>query len=744
MVLNISESGLVVEGAPAAAAGHPGQAFAITLSRSAIEDMIACVQNGGDLQLSLGGIPKFLLDGREIRIPKSPDPSGYDLLRSDSGNPSSASRLPNKTMSIFKPSKAKPKAKAPKLLKATKGAAKGADTAITARTTNTAPVRPGEGPNNLASKTAPKSDLDSNSQGKLDDAIENLKSSLAKAKEGEKKVVVGGLLSSKGGKVQPGKKFLEAQAVASPRPLPPSPALSGTRSPSLAPTGNTAQEKAKQQQQRFPIIHELAIQPQTWHHLRAKWKGDSEEDFSNALNKVADFDDNLRKFVLSKLYWKELDVFEYPYETESDRQKAIDNAIGQYDRMRIPQSDPLWQKLLPESLRGKGICLSKLHMNLGTLPGMSKMAHKAKSDAASVSGGDSEKDDPASSGAKRGKGAEPMSRSSSQNSTGKKKLSPSEAQARRLLSASKKPVAAASTKSTPKVSPAKAGAKTGGSKAGRVLSKEFVSDSSSDDEVPLSTSIAKSKPPVAPTSKPAERGPAKPKAAKPKEAPAPKPKPTSTKPLPKEQDKAKDSIRAEVIARPVVPTTKRPRNAADDDESSSSGAPLSKRVKPAAKPLPSAVKPRTASDASQNSRASSSGDYVPKFRQVSPMKSSPLASSPPTNASDLEQGRSSLLTGPNRDRSASSSSSAESGAPSIPKKRSAMDSSLGNKTKRVRPSQDTIDKAAKFKHFYARYEQLHHEIAGLENPDPDKLTDLLDMRDRLSRMKEEIYASVEA
>jgi len=38
---------------------------------------------------------------------------------------------------------------------------------------------------------------------------------------------------------------------------------------------------------------------------------------------------------------------------------------------------------------------------------------------------------------------------------------------------------------------------------------------------------------------------------------------------------------------------------------------------------------------------------------------------------------------------------------------------------------------------------LHHELAGLENPDPSKVTDLLDMHDRLSRLKKEIYAEVE-
>lgn len=677
-----------------------------------------------------------MFDNREIRIPKSPDPSGYDLFRTNSENPSSASRLPNKTMSILNFSSTKAKAKAAKPLKGAKGIAKGADTK--------APVKASNKLNSTVPKVACKADLDSSPQDKLDDAIENLKSSLAKAKGGEKKTVVGGLLSSKGGKLQSGKKFLEAQAVASPRSLPPSPALSGTRSPLLISAGNSAPEKTKQQQQRFPIIHELAIRPQSWHHLRSKWNGGSDEEFSNAVNKVADFDDALHNWVLSKLYWKELDVFEYPYETDADRQRAIDNAVGQYDRMRLPPTHPLWQKLLPESLRGKGICLSKLNMNLGNLPGLVKMARKARSEAGSISGADSEKDDSASSNANKAKAGEPMSRSSSQTSTGKKKLSASEAQAKRLLSTSKKPAAAAPAKSTPKVSPSKTSAKPTNPKSGRVLSKEFVSDSSSDDEVPLSTSISKSKPTPAPALKLAAE---QPKATKKGPVPAPKARIPPKKPVVKEREAAKDSIPAEVVAKPIIPTAaKRPRDPPDDDESSSSGAPLSKRVKPvAAKPLLAApAKPRTASDASDKSRASSSADYLPRFRQASPVKSSPLASSPPTNASDFEQG-----ANHRRDDwhaaapSTASDSSSNAGIAGVAKKRPAADALAGNKAKRARPSKDTMDKASKFKQFYARYEQLHHEIARLENPDPEKLEDLLDMRNRLSRMKEEIYAAVE-
>jgi RNA polymerase II elongation factor ELL len=506
-------------------------------------------------------------------------------------------------------------------------------------------------------------------------------------------------------------------------------------------------------------LHELAVQDLSRDDLLARWDEGTEEEFNTALNKVADFDKDAQKWVLRRNSWKELDVFEYNYAHDEDRQKAINNAIRWYDRMRLSSFDPLWQKLLPKSDRGKGICLSRLQAAIAKGPAVP--APKQRADGASASGGDSEKE---------GKGGEAMSRSSSQTSTGKKKLSASEAQAKRLLSTSKKKAApATTTKAAPKTTTAKPAAKGASAKGARVLSKEFVSDSSSsDDEEPLSTSMGKTKASTAPA-KPAQRAPEKPKAVeKTNEAFAPKPKPAAPgKAQPREQKPAKeqDTIRAQVIAKPIRPPAKRPRDG-DEDDSSSSGTPLSKRVKPAAKPLPAPVgsaKARTASDASQNSRGPSQGGAAPKPKNTSPVKSSPLASSPPTNASDMEQDRPALARARERERErernrdtairSSSSSNTDSSSVSVitaaAKKRPpppSDDRLPGNNraVKRHRPSQETIEMAARFKQFYARYQQLHHDISTHDNPDPGKVTDLLDMHERLSRMKTEIYAAVEA
>lgn len=55
--LRVPDTGLQLESSAGASPGIPAQAFALTLSDNVIEDMIKCVQNGEDIQLSLGSSP---------------------------------------------------------------------------------------------------------------------------------------------------------------------------------------------------------------------------------------------------------------------------------------------------------------------------------------------------------------------------------------------------------------------------------------------------------------------------------------------------------------------------------------------------------------------------------------------------------------------------------------------------------------------------------------------------------------
>lgn len=580
-----------------------------------------------------------------------------------------------------------------------------------------------------------------------------------------------------------------------------SPVVNGIVSPSLNPTlpaTDPAAENAKEI--RAPIVHELAVREMSFEELRAKWLGDDDKEFKTVLDMVADFDKKLQKYILKRTYWKEIDAYNYDYDSDDDRQTAIDNAIRNFDRQRLGATDPLWDKLNPKEERGKGKCLSKL------LPKLAKKQEQPAATTPQIKVNDAED----SSGSKNGDGSqsgiekkkpvkkasEPMSRSSSQTKQPVRKIE-------------KKWVGKKAV--TPKVSPTKAATKTAKDKNGRVLSKEFISDSdSSSEDTPLSTTVHRAKAlerekEVEKEREERERERAMEKLREEKEerlrerarerekereierekererdrereqrereqrerereqrererererekdrladkqrerekreaqASAPKPKP--------KQSATKDSIKAQVIARPA--TQKRSREELDDDSSSSSGTPLSKRnnreIKAAAPTHSSVSYKRPPSDySSQSSRSNSyAGNGYSKNKNTSPTKSSPLASSPPTNASDFEE----------RDRDLHRGRSVMVANGNINVKKRKVDSSStegdsmdrANSRKRQRLSNDLLNDARQFKKFYEVYQRLHHELQGNKNFSKEKYDTLIRQRKRLEDLKEQIYSQI--
>lgn len=605
----------------------------------------------------------------------------------------------------------------------------------------------------------------------------------------------------KGGKLKAGKGgLLSRPNAANPKSQPGSPALSGVGSPSLGPTSNNAaQEKARKL--RFPLIHELAVRDQTFGDLLPKWQGETDADFHTHLEKIAHFDGASQKWTLKQQCWKDLDVYAYQYEREEDRQKAIDNAIKKYDRLRLGVSDPLWQRLLPASDRGKGICLSKVQAAIAKGPAAPAPKINVQSPKASSPSIDSEREDSGSSTTKKANkvGGEPMARTSSGNKT--KKMSEAQAQAKRLLS--NKPVKATATskpssaRTSPKVSPAKPAPRAATGKAGRVLSKEFISDSDSDssEEAPLSKTItatatskkvqelkdAKASTPKASIPKakpqPAERATEKSKPAeKPRDVAVPKAKPAPAKST-TTTPKVMDSIRAEAPKPMRAP--KRSRD--DDDDSSSSGTPLSKRFKnqdaaaSGSQPSDVGIKHRN-SDSSQHSRASQTSTTSSSAKaKTSPVKSSPLASSPPTNASDIDAADERDTTSAVKKRKFESASArtekkstnnTPSNAPdrygkshqSSADRYERSDSSDSSLVKRAKHShnhahgrsngtaqlsKETREQAYRFKTFYTAYEALHRELSALEDPPEEQVEQLLAMHQRLSVIKQQIKDNVE-
>ena len=410
-----------------------------------------------------------------------------------------------------------------------------------------------------------------------------------------------------------------ARGSSATRSMPTSPAVSAAGgSPSLGATMSGSEKILERKKgRRIPIIHELAAQDQTTEYLESKWTGPP-EDFKKTLGKIADLNEEKKVWVMSRPFWKELDVWSYDYETPEIRQQAIDNAVRQYDKMRLSMTQPQWERLLPKEERGTGKCLSKVQANLTKGPAVAVQrapAPKIKVQKAEDGATDSSRDGDAKAVA--------MSRSASNPLPAKKKMSEREAQQKRLLSRKTGPAA----KSASPVKSKAQGAKPNGAK---VLSQEYVhSDSDSDSE----DQVLAAKPKPAPEIKAAAPGRlTHVVAAKNRNAAASKAKVV----------KPREPVRA------AKPTPKRAREDDDDGDSSSSGTPLSKRLKqkPAKASAPPAVTKHRQSDASLGSRGSSTGVSYKSKNTTSPTKSSPLASSPPTNASDLDQPQDTIAARP--------------------------------------------------------------------------------------------------
>ncbi|SPO02345.1 uncharacterized protein DNG_05018 [Cephalotrichum gorgonifer] len=731
--LRVPEDGLLLSGSPGD--NHfPSQAFAITLSDDIIGDLIRCAQNGEDIQLSLGSSPSLQYGSSSQTIPRSTDTTLHDFYLTQPFSESiKRARKVQNTMSIF----SKPKILAqtgqyslPKARPKPGAAAKGKAAKEKAKL----PTKPGVSPS-------------------LDSGIEALQNSLAQAESNNNQtLLIDGLAGTKKGK----SNLLSSMARASPTPrsMPGSPAFSATGgSPSLGPVLSASQQAIERGKgQRVSIIHELAAQDQTYDYLESKWTGKPEE-FAPTLRKVAEFNEGTQKWVMAKTFWKELDVWNYEYESQDARQHAIDNAVRQYDKMRVTPSQPQWERLLPKEERGKGKCLSRLQANLTRGPGaMAQAAPKIKVQNADEGATDSgrEDNDTKSVG---------MSRSASNPLPAKKKISDREAQQKRLLSGKSgagagktgsttakagnvttKAGGAAAKASSPRVSLPKTVSPTKGKSQGakanggsKVLSQEFVVDSDSDSEDQILATKAtrpmrdlkEAAPALAAHAATAINAVAASKAQKPK----PKPK----QPLKSAEAKS---------------ATKRQRDD-DADDSSSSGMPLSKRVKqkPTSITAAAPVIKHRQSDSSQNSRGSSTGVSYKSYKSknaTSPTKSSPLASSPPTNASDLDIPEDTISARPamarkrplEREREMEREKPRERETPRDREKEKPR-----TKKPRADVPNDLYRMAHAFKLFYEKYEELHWEISALENPPREKVADLVDMRDRLQNMKSEIYRS---
>ncbi|KAH9220466.1 hypothetical protein DL95DRAFT_403730 [Leptodontidium sp. 2 PMI_412] len=686
--LVIPESGLSLQssqGAASKAGSGPPDVFGLTLTDAVIEEMIKCVQNGKGLQLSLGEHPSLSYGSKIQHLQTSDDPFTHDIFQSTSSDSESSSN--SEMSSHLKPSLAKgvimvPNRPNPSWVASIMGKkfvpAKSTQGKPVAKTTTTATTKPASKP--FSSTTG------------ADDALTQLQGALASEKQKKlantTQIINGNLAAPRRGGPAPTNKskFLSQKnrslANDTTRSMPSSPALSGVGSPSLGPTSVplSQQQAEKAKEARKPVIHLLAVEPLSEKSIQKKLPDISENELDNALRKVGDLNDTTGKWELRKGFWKELDVWAYKYSSKEDRQRAIDNAVRQYDKMRLGVSEPEWDRLLIKAERGTGKSLSKLQAEIakGALARKSNSQNTEGSGRDTPNGEDDLIDDKNLSKVK----GEGMARSASQPPTAKsKKTSEKEAQAKRLFS--KNPPKTAN-KPAPKATSAPAKKSGPAPKAGtKVLSAEYVEDSDDDSEQPL---------PV-------------------KEKPKPKPK-----------------------AKPVM---KRARE--EDHDTSDSSIPLSKKVK---KDVPAATTHRV-SDASQTSRATTSS-YSSlnsnKNKSNSPQKSSPLASSPPTNASDIENSSGDRTSSSASPAPRFSTKNSHSPIHKRHQKSSSVTSS-SSAGSRIKPK--AIELANKYRLYYPRYLELFQEVeAEGEKRTKSKYHDLLDMHSRLEKMRKDIFIAM--
>lgn len=556
------------------------------------------------------------------------------------------------------------------------------------------------------------------------------------------------------------------------RSMPTSPTLGASRPPLILGTGPTSvpalpdEKSAKLKALRSPLIHLLAVRPVSERFLAEKTRC-SVEECLNVLQKVgkqARLDSS--KWDLTDRTYKELDVWDFNYPNQEDRQAAIDHAVSAFDRLRLSREEKIWQMLLPQEERGKGKILSKLQLHGGPIQKSNTPRIHVQASDDMVDGYGTAHDSDVGTGRLAPNNAPSMVRSHSQDSFKKTKVSEKEAQSKRLLSKNPKKLAPTAKPKEVKAT-IKGDPKNDTSAPPRkIKSAEFVDDSDEDAEMEDTITLeAKS-----------ARLPKGPGGA---EKPSKQADRTTKQQLqpPCPSDRVGKSIIEEVDnKKKPTPTTIQPNDKQQGSSSSSQSASTHRY-----------------SDASQSS--TSMRKTLPRQRTTSsPHKPSPLGSSPPANASDLEHdappylassSSSSPLITQRPDAPVATTPTHRHGiarivqkptpnasdhslkrkandlhsevpslnistttGPSNPAKRhkiSAISSPTSDSSSRSisPPSHNaTIALAKKFKTCYARYEKLYREVSSSPEPTQEKIEHVLRMHERLMSMKADIAKGV--
>ena len=582
--------------------------------------------------------------------------------------------------------------------------------------------------------------------------------------------------------------------------MPVSPSLGAAHTPLIHKTPPTSvpslsnERTVKIKAIRTPLIHFLAARPASI-TLLVKHLSCKQDELLEVLNKVGKEHRLIPdKWTLNDKAFKELDVWNFDYPNQDDRQLAINCAISAFDRMRISTKEKVWDMLLPKDERGKGKILSNLDLHNGPIKQNNTPKIQVQHPAI-----DSDAKEQTNTQESDGKDrlapsdAEPMARSQSQDQMKKKKVSEKEAQSKRLLKNGPKKITPA-----PKVKEDPA-AKKGGKKVIVPKSSEFVNDSDEEDGLEdASTLQAQSMTPKGHTdqSLPLKVAPS-PKSV----ASTPRNGNTGAK-ASKSALPARDVDVGRVISsKPVTPSRpdaiSKPKPAAVNHVPSTTAK--SKDVKiektknnsektaptPPVKPNNKNNLPSASSSPSSRNRTSDSSQGSTAMKKTlsrqrttsSPHKPSPLGSSPPTNASDLENGVSSASSTSlvslvqktsskaNEFGSTVNGQARNTSEHSLKRKADDLDSGIHahgnapidgrvNGIKRHNASatspstsesgnsplatSNALKRAQDFKTYYAKYEILYREVADSTDAPQEKIDNVKRMHQRLIELKDEI------
>ncbi|CAZ80035.1 unnamed protein product [Tuber melanosporum] len=568
--------------------------------------------------------------------------------------------------------------------------------------------------------------------------------------------------------------------VTQPRSHPSTPHTRAGKSPALSEAdaaAHSAMINAKLEALRVPLIHLLAMGPDSEQNLASRTRV-SEDVCLRILQKVGYRNSKLWELVDD--VYKDLDIWEFPYPSQANREVAISNCRAAFNRLLLPREAPEWQKTLAPEDRGKVDPCPPAPQSTRPAKPVPPPSIKVTGDAAEPS--------QVSPTGKKPSGGEPMSRSNSQTAPATKpatkagqkdaisriigKKGTKKAAAPKAKAATVKAPKSANTKAT-KAAAAKEACATGANS--KIKSAERVEDSDEDIEmVDVKLSPAKpvekkttlaTRPAPSPMSKapsiasaPASDLEAEEARLKPKKALSNKVQKSPVKRARKIVPPKSSNTATKANGYKVAPTSNASANSLSSKEQivrrSSSYSP------PKPSPLGSSP-PVNASDMGGTTAASSPSLLTPSMRTATPGRS-PLGSvahpakakpryipnsSPPLKRKatlaadrDREDGYSrpngrSIDRERERERDRDQDREREHERPSTSTSTSSSTSS--NKRRNIAPDIPTIQLARKFKEDYARYERLHREVQAITDSfkKKEKLDAVLKMHSDLKKMK---------